>query len=241
MPRLTEKQLEALRYFNALARDDRLRMDMDLEPGDIQLLSNHSNLHMRTAFRDEGVRSHCLLRLTLHPPCLLQGEHRWIEQESARLFMSEPLSIDSSLHVRTAFWRGRVGPCCNLCPMPHSSCGVSFETLGPWGCSAFWLPVLRWLAMRPALADHLEARAHACSRALCRRWRLVSLLSRLVVQNWEERRHLLRLWISPPHDRPLPEEFAALWGSIKPGNRGGARRHGQHTSHSTGGRVAGCL
>ena len=41
------------------------------------------------------------------------------------------------------------------------------------------------------------------------------------MQNWEERRHLLRLWISPPHDRPLPEEFAALWGSIQPGNRGG--------------------
>ena len=65
VPRLTEKQLEALRYFNALARSDELRMDMDLEPGDIQLLSNHSCLHSRSAFRDEGV-STLVFAMLLH-------------------------------------------------------------------------------------------------------------------------------------------------------------------------------
>ena len=37
----------------------------------------------------------------------------------------------------------------------------------------------------------------------------------------EHRRHLLRLWLSGPNDRPLPEVFAERFGSIDIGNRGG--------------------
>lgn len=37
----------------------------------------------------------------------------------------------------------------------------------------------------------------------------------------EKRRHLLRLWLSVPGDRPLPEEFATRFGSVEIGNRGG--------------------
>ena len=55
VPRLTAKQEEALQYLNALARSDDLRMDMNLEPGDIQLLYNHTMLHMRGAFDDHDV------------------------------------------------------------------------------------------------------------------------------------------------------------------------------------------
>jgi len=43
-------------------------------------------------------------------------------------------------------------------------------------------------------------------------------------EDWEdpaEKRHLLRLWLSVPGDRPLPEVFATRFGSIEPGNRGG--------------------
>jgi len=36
-----------------------------------------------------------------------------------------------------------------------------------------------------------------------------------------KRRHLLRLWLSLPGDRPLPEVFAQRYGSVEPGNRGG--------------------
>ena len=57
VPRLTEKQEEALQFFNALARSDELRMDMDLQPGDIQLLYNHTMLHSRSAFDDHDVRA----------------------------------------------------------------------------------------------------------------------------------------------------------------------------------------
>lgn len=42
--------------------------------------------------------------------------------------------------------------------------------------------------------------------------------------DWEDvqkRRHLLRLWLSIPGDRPLPPVFATRYGSIEVGNRGG--------------------
>lgn len=37
----------------------------------------------------------------------------------------------------------------------------------------------------------------------------------------ERRRHLLRLWLSPPGDRPLPPAYAQKYGSVVPGDRGG--------------------
>jgi hypothetical protein len=43
-------------------------------------------------------------------------------------------------------------------------------------------------------------------------------------EDWEDpaqKRHLLRLWLSVPDDRPLPEVFASRFGTIEPGNRGG--------------------
>ena len=43
-------------------------------------------------------------------------------------------------------------------------------------------------------------------------------------EDWPEqdkRRHLLRLWLSAPDDRPLPEIFATRFGSVEIGKRGG--------------------
>ena len=40
-------------------------------------------------------------------------------------------------------------------------------------------------------------------------------------EDLDRRRHLLRLWLSVPGDRPLPEEFATRFGSVEVGNRGG--------------------
>ena len=37
----------------------------------------------------------------------------------------------------------------------------------------------------------------------------------------EDRRHLLRLWLSIPGDRPLAAVFNERYGSIEPGARGG--------------------
>ncbi|KIY93513.1 hypothetical protein MNEG_14449 [Monoraphidium neglectum] len=37
----------------------------------------------------------------------------------------------------------------------------------------------------------------------------------------DDKRHLLRLWLSPEDARPLPEHFSDLWGGVTPGARGG--------------------
>jgi hypothetical protein len=50
------------------------------------------------------------------------------------------------------------------------------------------------------------------------------LHDRTAFVDWPEpdrRRHLLRLWLSIPADRPLPRCFAQRYGSIEIGNRGG--------------------
>lgn len=65
VPRLTEKQLEALDYVETLLAE--LRFDMEFRQGDIQLLHNHVILHSRTEYEDwpEPERRRHLLRLWL--------------------------------------------------------------------------------------------------------------------------------------------------------------------------------
>lgn len=48
--------LQALDALRSLVSCDALRLDMWLEPGDLQLLNNHVTLHTRTAFTDFEVR-----------------------------------------------------------------------------------------------------------------------------------------------------------------------------------------
>lgn len=48
--------------------------------------------------------------------------------------------------------------------------------------------------------------------------------SRNDFENWpepERQRHLLRLWMAPPGARPLPDRYAARYGQVTPGDRGG--------------------
>jgi len=50
------------------------------------------------------------------------------------------------------------------------------------------------------------------------------LHARTGYEDWpetERKRHLLRLWLSPPNARPLPPVFAECYGDITVGNRGG--------------------
>ncbi len=50
--RLTAEHIEALDMFDALANDPELCFGMQLEPGDMQFVYNHSQLHDRTGFLD---------------------------------------------------------------------------------------------------------------------------------------------------------------------------------------------
>lgn len=64
---LTELEQDLLDTYEAIAMEEGMYLDMDLQPGDIQLLSNHSNLHARTEYtdyEDPAERRH-LLRLWL--------------------------------------------------------------------------------------------------------------------------------------------------------------------------------
>ena len=70
VPPLSPLQIEALDLLDELANDPKLNLMMELQPGDIQLVHNHTILHDRTAFEDypEPERKRHLLRLWLAPP-----------------------------------------------------------------------------------------------------------------------------------------------------------------------------
>ena len=67
VPRLTEAQSDALDMIEAIANDPAFHVQMDFQPGDVQLLNNAKILHSREAYEDHDVldeRRH-LLRLWL--------------------------------------------------------------------------------------------------------------------------------------------------------------------------------
>lgn len=68
-PRLSSRQREALDLLDQLAEDPGLHLEIDFQPGDIQLVNNHVLFHDRTAFEDwpEPERRRHLLRLWLAP------------------------------------------------------------------------------------------------------------------------------------------------------------------------------
>ncbi|MDJ0786350.1 MAG: TauD/TfdA family dioxygenase [Myxococcota bacterium] len=66
----SEEEQALLDLYEEIAADEDLALDMDLEPGDVQLLSNHTILHARTGYEDhpEPERKRHLLRLWLSLP-----------------------------------------------------------------------------------------------------------------------------------------------------------------------------
>ena len=67
MPRLTDDQREALDLIETIANDPAFHVEMDFQPGDVQLLNNAVILHSREAYEDDDdpdQRRH-LLRLWL--------------------------------------------------------------------------------------------------------------------------------------------------------------------------------
>jgi hypothetical protein len=66
-PPFDPAQRELMDLFEEIASEPALRLDMQFEPGDVQLISNHVVLHARTAYEDapEPGRGRHLLRLWL--------------------------------------------------------------------------------------------------------------------------------------------------------------------------------
>lgn len=67
--RLTQAHIEALDLFDALANDPELHFGMQLQPGDMQFVYNHAQLHDRTGFLDwpDPAKRRHLMRLWLSP------------------------------------------------------------------------------------------------------------------------------------------------------------------------------
>jgi hypothetical protein len=70
VPRPTATEQELLDRYDGIANSPDFHLDMDLAPGDIQLISNHTVLHARTGFEDwpEPERRRHLLRLWISIP-----------------------------------------------------------------------------------------------------------------------------------------------------------------------------
>ena len=68
--KLTNSQREALDFFDQLANNPDLNLNMEFKSGDIQILHNHQILHDRTAYEDwpEDDSKRHLLRLWISPP-----------------------------------------------------------------------------------------------------------------------------------------------------------------------------
>jgi len=67
VPPFTDEERTLLDLYEEIASDPRLRLDMQFQPGDVQLISNHTVLHARTAYEDEPgpTNKRHLLRLWL--------------------------------------------------------------------------------------------------------------------------------------------------------------------------------
>lgn len=67
VPRLTDRQLEAMALLEQLANDPTFHLEMDFQPGDVQLLNNGRILHAREAYddADDPAERRHLLRLWL--------------------------------------------------------------------------------------------------------------------------------------------------------------------------------
>lgn len=70
VPQLTDRQRAAMDVMDAVLRRPDVMFDLWLQPGDMQLLSNHTMLHSRTEFVDYHVpeKKRVLFRLWLAPP-----------------------------------------------------------------------------------------------------------------------------------------------------------------------------
>ena len=70
VPRFSQAQTEAFDLLEQVMEDPAVHMEMNLEPGDIQLVNNHWMFHGREAYQDwpGGGRNRYLLRLWICPP-----------------------------------------------------------------------------------------------------------------------------------------------------------------------------
>ena len=93
VPRLTDRQIEALDLIDGLCRDPDMHLDMELEAGDMQSICNYTTLHSRTAYEDwpDRERRRYLLRLWLDTGRIGRLPQSYVERyEDMRLWQGAP-------------------------------------------------------------------------------------------------------------------------------------------------------
>jgi len=94
-PVLSAADRELLDLYNSIAASPGMVLDMELEPGDVQLLSNHTVLHARTDYDDhpEPERKRHLLRLWLSLPTGRSLETRLRTQQSRLRMVGSTVAV----------------------------------------------------------------------------------------------------------------------------------------------------
>ena len=84
IPALTREQVEALDIVESLATETRLTLDM--QPGDLTFINNHSLLHTREEFVDTPDATRYIVRLWLKNEALAWKLPRELKQGNDRLY-----------------------------------------------------------------------------------------------------------------------------------------------------------
>ena len=91
-PPLSQEQKKLFDAYESIAKRPDLYLDMDLEPGDMQFVSNHTVLHARTAYEDYGddiSQQRHLLRLWLSLKHPRDWHERWAKGVATASFATE--------------------------------------------------------------------------------------------------------------------------------------------------------
>lgn len=102
-PLLAPEDRQLLDLYNAIADEPGMYLDMDLQPGDVQLLSNHTVMHARTDYEDhpEPERKRHLLRLWISLP----SSSSWASRLRKERSRAELLATTARLKVQHALQR----------------------------------------------------------------------------------------------------------------------------------------
>ena len=107
VPKLSAGEHELMDVYDGIANDPEFHLDMELLPGDIQLISNHTILHARTDFEDypEFERRRHLLRLWISIPEKKSLKDLWLKTRS-----TVPLVTAAARELVLEKFRSQTGP-----------------------------------------------------------------------------------------------------------------------------------
>lgn len=200
------------------AAQEDLRMDYDLQPGDMQFINNHTILHAHSAFEDwqdekDGGKRH-LLRTWISPPNGTSVRPHCMRVLHIRLWPTSLLASRQAIalsrleceHLQVAGL-----PVCSCC-----ACHLQQPTLIESCQARCWQLYLQvW--------KDKQVHFTACLRSLTAAGVGYTIFPIRLGWAVSSKHPLGNVCSKPVVCRPLPDVFAEQWASMEPGNRGGIR------------------